>query len=323
MTLARTAVAASSRPPEAAGASRLDHQLDRLGALIAELHREDGAAATAVPGLYLSRLSTPHAVRHTVDRAVFCVVAQGAKRILLDAEQYVYDRSTYLVVSLDLPIVGQIVEATPDRPFLGVSLELDFAELGALSVEAGLPVRPDLAPPRSVVVSRLDEELLDPTLRLVALLRRPEQVPVLAPLIRREIFYKLLLSPQSGLLRRMTAGNPQVRRIEAGVEWLKRHATRPVRMEDLARELHMSPSTMHTWFKAVTGLTPLQFQKQLRLQEARRILLSDHADAATAARRVGYESPSQFSREYRRMFGAPPLRDVERIRAGEGGLEPA
>ncbi|GJG88805.1 AraC family transcriptional regulator [Gemmatimonadetes bacterium T265] len=290
-------------------------RIGELAALVAELRDGEGPGETAIPGLYLSRYTATSAPRHTVDRAVLCVVAQGAKCVLVNDARYVYDPETYLVLSLDLPLLGQIVEATPERPCLGVAVELDFAEIGALIVEAELPPS-DPRSERGVFKSPLDAELLDAVIRYVGLLRRPAEIAVLAPLVRREIFYRLLLGEQSGLLRRMRAGSGQVQRIAAGLEWLKRNATRPIRMEELAREVNMSPSTMHAWFKAVTHMSPLQFQKQLRLQEARRILMSEPADAATASQRVGYESPSQFSREYRRLFGVPPLRDVGRLRAG-------
>jgi len=170
-------------------------------------------------------------------------------------------------------------------------------------------------------VSPLEDDLLDAVIRLISLLKKPTHIPILAPLVRREIFYRLLLSEQSGTLRRMTAKNSQVQRIAAGLEWLKKNATKPIRMDELAREVNMSPSTMHFWFKAVTTMSPLQFQKQLRLQEARRILLSETTDATTTSQRVGYESPSQFSREYNRLFGLPPLRDIARIRTIYEGLQ--
>lgn len=294
----------------AGGVSRIEQLAERIAAASAG----DGVAETAIPGLYLSKLSTAAAPRHTVDRAVFCVVAQGAKSILVNEERHVYDASKYLVVSLDLPLVGQVVEASPERPFLGLSITLDAAELGALCLDAGLTVGP-AAGRGGLAVSPMPDDLLDALVRLVGLLATPAQIPVLAPLVRREIFYKLLLGDQGGLLRHITARSGQVGRIAAGLEWLRRNLTRPVHMDELAREVHMSPSTMHAWFKAVTAMSPLQFQKQLRLQEARRILLSEDADAKTASQRVGYESPSQFSREYRRLFGAPPMRDVERLRA--------
>ena len=289
-------------------------RIEQLAERIAASSAGDGVAPTAIPGLYLSKLSTLVSSRHTVDRAVFCVVAQGAKSILVNEERYVYDPSKYLVVSLDLPLVGQVVEASSERPFLGLSITIDAAEIGALCLDAGLPVTP-AAGRGGLAISPMPDDLVDALIRLVDLLATPARIPILAPLIRREIFYTLLLGDQSGLLRHITARSGQVGRIAAGLEWLRRNVARPVRMDELAREVHMSPSTMHAWFKAVTAMSPLQFQKQLRLQEARRILLSEDADAKTASQRVGYESPSQFSREYARMFGAPPMRDVERLRA--------
>lgn len=299
-------------------------RINHLGMLIAELGSRDGSYATPIPGLYVSRYSTTTAPRTSLDRAVLCVVAQGAKSILVHDQRYVYDPSTYLLVSLDLPLVGQVEEATPTRPFLGLSLELDFAEIGALLLDADLPVPSDSRPQHSVAVSPLDDDLLDAVIRLTSLVHKPAQVPILAPLVRREIFYKLLLSEQSGVLHRMTIENTQVRRIAAGVAWLKQHITQPIRMDELAREVHMSPSTMYFWFKAVTHMSPLQFQKHLRLQEARRLLLSETIDATTASQRVGYESASQFSREYRRLFGLPPLQDIERLRSvQEDGSTPA
>ena len=172
------------------------------------------------------------------------------------------------------------------------------------------------------MVEPLDTPLLDAVTRLVRLLREPSAVPVLAPMVRREIYYRLLLSSQSGLLARMTAMCGRTDRIAAGLEWLRRNAMRPVRMEELARAMHMSPSTMHSRFRSVTSLSPLQFQKQIRLQEARRILLSEAVDVNAAGRRVGYESASQFTREYRRFFGAPPSRDIEQLRASSTHLPP-
>jgi AraC-like DNA-binding protein len=289
-------------------------RINQLVALIAELSDRDGAYSTAIPGLYLSKFSTTSAPRHTVDRAVFCVVAQGVKSVLLNDERYVYDPSKYFVLSLDLPLVGQILEATREKPCLGLSIELDFTEIGSLILDAGLPLQSNPSNQQSLFVSPLEDDLLDAVIRLICLLKKPAQIQILAPLIRREIFYRLLLSEQSGLLCRMTTENSQVQRIAAGLKWLKKNATRPIRMDELAREVNMSQSTMHSWFKAVTTMSPLQYQKQLRLQEARRILLYETTDATTASQRVGYESPSQFSREYRRLFGLPPLRDIERLR---------
>lgn len=312
---------------------RIEQSLTQLATLIADASPGDGTQPTAVPGVYLSRWSGTGVPRSSIDRPVLCVVAQGAKGVFLDAERALYARGTYLLVSLDLPLVGEVVEASRAAPFLGLTLELDLAEVGALRLDVGAPAgRPmgarggvSAGGGRAVGVHALDAELLDAVLRLARLVRAPTDAAVLAPLVRREIHYRLLRGPQGAWLAGVAdarAGSAPADRVAAGLAWLRRHAARPVRMADLARAMHMSPSSMHAWFKAVTAMTPLQYQKQLRLQEARRLLLTEGADAATASRRVGYESPTQFSREYRRLFGAPPIRDVERLRGAAGGAPP-
>ena len=286
--------------------------------MIEKLCPGEGSYPTRIEGLFLTRYSTTDVPRTSLFQAVFCVVAQGAKSILLNDERFVYDPNKYLLVSLDLPLVGQIEEASRAKPFLGLSLVLDFDEIASLMREADLPHEsaPPLRP--GLMIGSLDDDLLEAVTRLTSLLKTPEQIAILAPLVRREIFYRLLLSEQGGLLRRMAADSGKVQRVATGLAWLKRNLARPIRMEELAREMRMSPSAMHSWFRAVTSMSPLQYQKQLRLQEARRILLSDTTDAATVSRRVGYESASQFSREYRRFFGAPPMQDVQRLRAASG-----
>ncbi len=286
--------------------------------MIEKLCHGEGSYPTRIEGLFLTRYSTTDVPRTSLFQAVFCVVAQGAKSILLNDERFIYDPNKYLLVSLDLPLVGQIEEASRAKPFLGLSLVLDFDEIASLMREADLPHEsaPPLRP--GLMIGSLDDDLLEAVTRLTSLLKTPEQIAILAPLVRREIFYRLLLSEQGGLLRRMAADSGKVQRVATGLAWLKRNLARPIRMEELAREMRMSPSAMHSWFRAVTSMSPLQYQKQLRLQEARRILLSDTTDAATVSRRVGYESASQFSREYRRFFGAPPMQDVQRLRAASG-----
>ena len=293
-----------------------------LGSLIEAHSEREGWCATAIQGLYLTHVTSTRMPRTDLNRPVFCGVAQGAKNVMLNGVVHRYDPSRYMVVSMDLPIVGEIAEASRSKPFLGFSMELNVAEIAQLSVEAGLPQRPDARSERSLYVSPMEEDLLDAVVRLLRLLRKPDQIPVLEPLIRREIYYKLLLSEQGGLLRRLAAENSQASRIAAGVNWLRQNALRTVRMEELARRVNMSPSTMHAWFKAVTTMSPLQYQKQLRLQVARQMLLTDETDAATVAQRVGYESASQFSREYRRLFGEPPVRDIERLRSAMSGSPP-
>ena len=296
-------------------------QIQKLAELIAGQTDVDGAYCTAVNGLYLNRRSNPCSPRNTIQKAVFCVVAQGSKSVLLNNEQYVYASGKYLVLSLDLPLVGEVLQATRKEPMLCLSMELDFAEISSLLLETSFPATTQARTQKSLYVSTLDDELLDALIRYMCLLQKPAQIPVMAPLLRREIYYKLLLAEQGGLLHRLATENSQLQRITAGLDWLRKNALRPIRMQELARVVNMSPSTMHAWFKSVTSMSPLQFQKQLRLQEARRILLTETTDATTAAQRVGYESPSQFSREYRRLFGEPPLRDIERLRATHGAVD--
>lgn len=286
----------------------------QLAELIQEMCPRDGSHPTLIEGLFLTRYSTTEVPRNSLHKAVFCVVAQGCKSILLNEERLVYDVNKYLLVSLDLPLVGQIEEASRAKPFLGLSLVLDREEIA--SVMRGSALRPESALPSrpASMIGSMDEDLLDAVQRLAGLLRNPAQIEVLAPLFRREIFYRLLLSKQGDMLRRIVTDSGKVQRVTAGLEWLRRNLAHPVRMEELAREMRMSPSSMHGWFRRVTSMSPLQYQKQLRLQEARRMLLSEPLDAATVSRRVGYESASQFSREYRRFFGAPPRQDIEKLR---------
>ena len=288
----------------------------KLAGIVQELCPREGSHSTEIEGLFLTRSSTTEVPRSSLQTAVFCVVAQGSKCIFLKDQRFVYDPNTYLLVSLDLPLVGKIESASRAKPFLGLSLVLDFDEIGSLMREANLPYEscPPLRP--GLMIGSMDNDLLNAVTRLAELLRKPAQIAILAPLVRREIFYKLLLSEQGGLLRRMAADSGKIQRVAAGLAWLKRNATRPIRMEELAREMRMSPSAMHSWFRAVTSMSPLQYQKQLRLQEARRMLFSECLDAGTVSRRVGYESSSQFSREYRRFFGAPPMQDCGKRAVG-------
>ena len=287
----------------------------RLAEMIQELCPREGSHATGIEGLFLTRYSTTEVPRTSLHQAVFCVVAQGRKSTLLNEQRFLYDQNNYLLVSLDLPLVGQIEEASRAKPFLGLSLVLDLNEIASLMRQSDLPHEstPPLRP--GLMIGSMDDDLLDAVLRLTSLLKKPAQSAVLAPLVRREIFYKLLLSDQGGLLRRIVADGGKVQRVAAGLTWLRQNFARTIRMEELAREMRMSPSGMHSWFRAVTSMSPLQYQKQLRLQEARRMLFSEALDAALVSRRVGYESASQFSREYRRFFGVPPVRDITRLRA--------
>ncbi len=298
-------------------------RLGRLAALIAQsTGAGDGIYETAIKDVYFSRYSNAEGARSSIDRAVMCVVAQGAKAILVNGARHVYDSSRYLVVPLALPLVGEVVNASPEKPFLGVSIVLDYSVIGALLLESGPATADERADGRSHFVSPMDDDMFDAVFRLAVLAGKPKDIAVLAPLLRREISYRLLQGENGWMLQRMTTADGHARRIVAGLEYLKRNAARTVRMGELAREMNMSTSAMHYWFRTVTSMSPVQFQKQLRLQEARRILLSESSDAASAGHRVGYESPSHFSREYRRLFGLPPLQDIERLRGGADASVP-
>ena len=244
----------------------------------------------------------------------FCVIAQGHKEIRLGERTYCYDPAQYLIVTNALPVSSRITEASSERPFLNLVLRLDPTFVGSVLVEVGRPAPRAMAAPAAIDVSPLDPELLDATVRLVRLADRPDDARVLAPLITREIVYRLLTGAQGERLRQLAVVEGQAQPINRAIARLRRDYDRPLRIEELARELGMSVSGFHHHFKAVTTMSPLQFQKQLRLQEARRLMLGERLDATSAGFRVGYDDASHFSREYKRLFGEPPLRDVERLR---------
>ena len=252
------------------------------------------------------------------------LIVQGSKRVLLGEDTYVYDACRFLVTSLDLPAVGEVTEASAEKPFLALVMKLDQRVLTELMVAGGLrPPRPGPAGP-GMAVGQASLSLLQAFQRLVDLLDEPDDIPVVAPLIKREILYRLLISDQGARLWQIASVGSQSHKIARAIDWLKAHASEPLRIEELAASVQMSTSTFHHHFRLLTAMSPLQFQKWLRLNEARRLMLTEHLDASTAAFRVGYESPSQFGREYHRLFGAPPLKDVTTLRqaAAMGGLRP-
>jgi AraC-like DNA-binding protein len=272
-------------------------------------HCRDEMTITAIPRLTLFRSAVVTSPAEVIAKPQFCVVAQGRKRILLGNQTHYYDPASYLVTSAHLPVCGEVVVA----PYLGFTLALDPAMLAGLLLEMP-PLADRNAPSRALAVSKLEKELLEPIVRLVRLLGEPEHLAMLAPLIEREILYRLLTGPRGEMLRHLAAPASQLSQISRAIEWIRTKYDQPVRVDELARFAGMSPPSLHRHFRAVTAMSPLQFQKRIRLHEARRRLLSESADAASVGFRVGYESPSQFSREYRRMFGAPPGRDINRVR---------
>ena len=284
-----------------------------LAELIARAIPEDGAVEP-LKGLLLNRFSNPTEPLHGVSKPAFCVIAQGSKQVLLGDSLYRYDPAHYLLATVELPVVGQVLEASAERPYLSLRLDLDPALVGSVMVEAGHLSSRNQGDVRALDVSPLDANLLDTVVRLVRLLDSPAEARVLRPLITREIVYRLLMGEQGNRLRHLALLGGQTDRIAEAVERLRREFNQPLRIESLARELGLSVSGFHHHFKAVTAMSPLQFQKQLRLQEARRIMLGEHLDAASAGYRVGYDDASQFSREYKRLFGHPPVRDVEQLR---------
>jgi AraC-like DNA-binding protein len=287
---------------------------DELAERIARTVREDGRVET-LEGLYLNRSSSPTELGHSVSTPAFCVIAQGSKEILVGDDRYRYDPNYYLITTAALPVAVRITGASEERPYLGVVLSLDPVLVGSVMVEAGHPAPRDHAAVRAIDVSSLDASLLDAVLRLVRLQDSPaEEARFLRPLIIREIVFRLLKGEQGGRLHHIAALGGHAHRIARALQRLHEDFDRPLRIEDIARELGMSVSGFHHHFKAVTAMSPLQFQKQLRLQEARRLMLGEGFDAASAGYRVGYGDASHFTREYKRLFGAPPMRDAERLR---------
>ncbi len=295
-----------------------------LGELIEMLARRtagsDGRHETAIPSLRLYRFSHPTEPAPVLQEPAVYVVVQGRKQVTVGGEAYVYDPSQYLAVSVDLPAVGNVMEASPEEPYLCLTLTVDPRELAALIVETGRPAPRDDHDGRALFVSPLRGPLLDALVRLVRLLDAPADLPVLGPLVRREIDYRLLQSEQFGRLAQMAIGDGRLRRVSGAIQWIREHFAEPLQIEDLASRVHMSQSALHAHFKAATAMSPIQYQKHLRLQEARRRLLAGAPSADTVAYEVGYASASQFSREYARLFGLPPRRDAEQARDPAGAI---
>jgi AraC-like DNA-binding protein len=294
-------------------------RLQELTARVARLAPVDGTHRAAFPSLTLTRGSVPTVCMPMVCQPSLGFVVQGRKRALLNDEVFYYDALNYLVVSVTLPMMGQVVEATADRPFLSLRLDLDLEEIARLLLELGDRGAAPVAADRGLFVARMDEPLLDAVLRMVKLLDAPEDIAVLAPAVQREIYYRVLRGELGQRLVDLAECDSGNHRIVRAIEWLKQRFAAPLRIEDLADAVHMSPSALHHRFKSVTAMSPLQYQKHLRLYEARRLMFADGIECATAGHRVGYESPSQFSREYRRLFGAPPSVEIARLR--ETGVE--
>ena len=281
---------------------------------------EDGVVQV-LEGLFLARASLPLGLIHTEINPCFCVIAQGSKEFLLGDSHYGYDPDHYLIATLQMPSISHILDATPTKPYLSIRMDLTPSFVESVIEEAGQGALPGNADVRAMGVCRLDVNLQDAVVRLVRLIEAPAEVPVLMPLIQREIIYRLLMGQQGTRLRHLAVQGSYTPHIARAVEHIRQDFDQPLRIEDLASELNMSVSGLHHRFKAVTAMSPLQFQKQLRLQEARRLMLSEDLDASSAAYRVGYHDPAYFNREYKSLFGVPPIRHIQHLR--EAAVESA
>lgn len=287
------------------------NRIDELAALIARRVPRTGMMATALPSLSLFRADEPTVPLPAVYDASICLIAQGSKRVALGDQTLTYDPAHYLLVSIDLPLVGHVTEASAEAPYLCAKIDIDQAALAELILAEGAAApKPALSP---LAVYRSDDELIDAACRLVRLLNRPESIRALAPLVEREILYRLLTGPHGAALRYMAVADSHLNQVSRAIATIRERYDRRLRVDEIAAAAGMSPSSLHEHFKAVTRMTPLEYQKQLRLQEARRLMLTQGATAGHAGFSVGYDSASQFTREYARLFGAPPRRDIARL----------
>lgn len=299
--------------------TKMDHEIkeqqQKLASLIQRFTPIDGIHATPIPSLALIRTSEISQPIFSVHQPALCIVAQGSKLVILGRESYTYDQSQYLVASVNLPISGQVVQATNENPYLCMRLDFDPGQIFDLIRETSCaPPKPDNSTSRGLFVSSTKLPLLEVVFRLVGLLDTPKDIPVLAPLFIREILYRIIQDEHGHSVMQFAVQNSHAHHIAEVIEVIQSEYAKPLRIEQLAAMVNMSSSSLHHHFKAITAMSPLQFQKQIRLQEARRMLLSGSTDAADAAFQVGYESPSQFSREYARMYGLPPKSDIKRLR---------
>lgn len=284
--------------------------------LIARMTRiaPENSLSEAFPGIFIYQSSKPTESDISVLKPAFCVIAQGSKDVLLNDESFHYDSGHYLISTLDLPIRSNVVEASPEKPYLNLRIDLDPALVAQVLLESNIETKKSNGKIKAMDVSPVDADLLDAVLRLVKLLDAPDEMNLFAPAIIREIVYRLLKGKQAERLSHLATSEGDTRRISRIVKKLRENIDQPLSIEGAARELGMSVSGFHNHFKSVTAMSPLQFQKQMRLQEARRLMLTENMDVAGAGFRVGYDDPSYFGREYKKLFGIPPLRDIARLR---------
>lgn len=299
---------------------RMQANQEELIERIGQALPEDGSTAP-LTGLHLARISSPQEPLHGVFKPTLCIIAQGSKEVIFGDNRYQYDPLHYLLVTVDLPTITHVLDASKECPYLSVSMELSSSLVSSIMVKSGYSPSQTRNDKRAISVTPMDVNLQDAVLRLVRLMDSPNEADTLMPLISQEIVYRLLMGDQGGRLSHLALTGGFAPDIAEAVDHLRQNFDQLIRMEELASELGMSVSGFHHQFKEVTAMSPLQFQKQLRLQEARRLMLSEDFDAASAGLRVGYQDASHFSREYKSLFGNPPMRDIQRLR--QENLEPA
>jgi AraC-like DNA-binding protein len=285
-----------------------------LARLVGKIAQTDGDYSTPIPALMIYRRSSATEPMPCIYGLGLGITVQGGKRVTLGDEIYDYGPGQSLVTSVDLPVVSYVTRANPVEPYLGVRLELDARAIAQLAAEMDFSAPLKVTTSRAMSIVTLDDGLQDALTRLIRLLDEPHLIPLIAPLIQQEIIVRLLNGEHGPTLRHLVAVGSPSQQIAKVIAWLKRHFTEDVPMDDLAAKAHMSPSTFRQHFRAVAGMSPLQYLKHLRLQDARQLMLNEDLDASSAAVRVGYESASQFSREYSRLFGEPPQRDIKRMK---------
>lgn len=295
-------------------------ELKALANTIARWTTDCEVFQSAIPGLTFFHHNNPTEPGIGLHEPSVCVVAQGAKKIHLEDETFIYDANNYLITSVHMPTIYQVISATPEEPYLGLLLKFDMRELSQLMIDSNLPAPRTKTIERAMATGEMTLPLLSAIQRLASLLDEPQSIPILAPMLHREIIFRLLNGEQGARLRKIASAGSSSHQVARAIDWLKGNFSEQLRVENLAEMANMSPSSFHSHFRSMTSLSPLQYQKHLRLQEARRIMLAENLDATSAAFRVGYESSSQFSREYSRLFGSPPLRDVSQLRQGSAGI---
>jgi AraC-like DNA-binding protein len=297
-----------------------DPRLANFAKLLARQAPYDGTFELRVPGTFAIRVSHTNAeLTHAVQRSSVCIVAQGAKSVTAGGALYQYDAGRIAVYSVDLPVAAQITRATAAEPYLNFKLDLDAGKIAALAAKVYPKGLPESRDNRALYIVPADAAIIDAASRFLELMAHPADAELLAPLVLDEILIRLLRSPMGSRIAQLGQSESSLNRIATSVYWLRTNFDQPITVDELAARVHLSPSAFHRQFKAVTSMSPLQYQKTLRLQEARRLMLAEMMDAGEASRRVGYISASQFSREYGRFFGNAPTRDVVRLREQTSG----